>query len=288
MLDLGRLSLISNEGKKESLLDEFTLKLTEISAVYASDHHQLKEAKDKMWLLLQSFDIQLQMMLCRLDTEEYPTFALSGTLPNLHLQVTPKRLQRIVRFIVLIIDQIPITPSQVNLDYLLQGLELPAPQLNKQTLLKKKFANINLTVPKVSLSLVHDDSPKNIIVINLIETNFQLTKRSYDASIDLSLKGFEVEDHLDRNSPKLISSSNSGSKLLQLSLKNIERESPEYDLLDTLINLKVDSLYVMFNRQTVVRLIEIILEMVSQLPKPPPKPAPVSLPNPSNSNIFFF
>lgn len=210
------------------------------------------------------------MILCRFETEEHPAFALQGTLPNLNFCFTPKRLESIFKFIKLLVLEIPLS-VHINVEYLIRGLQIPEPPGNKQVLLKKKLADINLLVPQISLSLVDDQKHKNIVVLKLIETKFQIVKRSYDVIIDLSLKELEIEDHLetDPNNKKLITSSNSADKILELHLKDFERESPEYNLVDTEIQLKIDSLLIMFNQKTVVQLIEIILPIMTELEKIP-------------------
>eukprot|EP01117_Protostelium_nocturnum_P009173 TRINITY_DN3284_c0_g1_i3.p1 TRINITY_DN3284_c0_g1~~TRINITY_DN3284_c0_g1_i3.p1 ORF type:complete len:3093 (+),score=888.87 TRINITY_DN3284_c0_g1_i3:80-9358(+) len=165
------------------------------------------------------------------------------------------------------------------------------PRVDKNSLVTSKFIEIQFSVSQASIQIfqtVNKYESKPIITLNVAEANFEFTKRTFDLSFKIGLQQVVVDDHYQTHGEQfkyLASSLGSlenhyGNVKVQQSLekknkeealafveyKRWQKNSPEYKNLDQSLSMKFNTLGIMFNRETIVLLIETLTSITSSTP----------------------
>jgi len=154
------------------------------------------------------------------------------------------------------------------------------------------------SVPKVSVALTEDNvEQRDLVKVAVLGLGFHLTRRTFDLSVFVCLQRFVIEDCQQHWGPdfQYIATSDVNSKaevvntgfisspvfrtpsdyMIQGLFQMFQTDSPEYSNVDQSLNIYFNTLHVMFNRETLVKVLDIaksistVLAEIFSSPNPP-------------------
>lgn len=228
--------------------------------------------------IIHDFNVDFSVQVCTIDDLELPKIRVFANLPALQLSVSNKLIKQIY----LVLNSISSNPSQnanavaskehnKGRDNANEIITAPTEKGATQPTNSTK-AEIALSINLLSLVLKQEDG-SDLVKVSFEKLGAHAVQRAFDIKFDIVLQYFYIEDCLQKNNNEefkyLVASNRDESQpLIKISYYYIQKESPSYELIDSLVYVNMNALYIMFNRATVVQLIQ-FFNVVSTIFSPP-------------------
>lgn len=284
--DFGKLSVLKTlDSTEQNNVENFvystfrvemsSLKLFTTNSRYWSSHFgRVEEQYCKF--VIDNFDVKFSIELCTVTDSDLPKIRIFASMPALHLSasaVVIKDIQRIANTIV----GNPSTESKSTAPKLeetsaaigIYGADAPLTNVTN--------AEIALSINELSVSLKRDNG-QTIVMAVFENMSAHCIQRSFDLKVDVVLQSFYIRDLLQTNGTEfeylVRSPKDLNTPLIKLCYSMIQKESPHYNAIDSLIFANFDTLHIMFNRPTIVELIQVANSITSNEKAPPTQSGP--------------
>jgi vacuolar protein sorting-associated protein 13A/C len=217
--------------------------------------------------IIHDFNVDFSVQVCTIEDLELPKIRIFANLPSLQLTVSTKLIKQL--YLVLNSISTSVTPDNTitaptTREHIRghsnttgpvtapSGKELAQPANGTK-------AEVALSIHSLSLVLKQEDG-SNLVKVSFERLGAHAVQRAFDIKFDIVLQYFYIEDCIqtENNEFKYLvtSNRNESQPLIKVSYYYIQKESPSYEYIDSLVYVNFNALHIMFNRNTVVQLIQ--------------------------------
>lgn len=261
-------SSIDIEIDDDDFYDHFDLSINDIRAAVCLRNQDIYKLDPKECELLSNFNIQLSIGACIISEPRLPKLNCKAKFPSFTTLISPKKLRLLMSVAKAFTkssnkqkeiiskdnnNNNNLSEENIEIDYSTKKQkEKPIELINRQ--------QISATFEFGSVSMLFHQNNNEILYVSIQNFQLQALKTAHDFSASLTLHTFFIEDKIQKleKYKYIITSSYSkvGNELVSIDYRNIPKDSPSFQIVENIIQLRFNHLDITVNRETLVQVIQ--------------------------------